>query len=152
MTERRTVVLGVGNRMRGDDAVGCLVCDELKEFAGAVVFDGELAPENYIIPILDFGPSRVMIVDACDFGGKPGEFRLFSREDIDRLAGGLVSTHTLPLTMTAAMLDQQLDAEIVLLGIQPAAIEFGAGLSEPVSAALPRLVQSIRDWVGAGLA
>ncbi|UCG43932.1 MAG: hydrogenase 3 maturation endopeptidase HyCI [candidate division WOR-3 bacterium] len=146
----RAVVVGVGNRMKGDDAVGCLVADELtapeKAFQ-AKVYDAGTAPENYIEPIVELDPDRVLFIDACAFGGEPGEFRLFGREEMDRLAAGLVSTHTLPLSMTAALLGQQTKATIQLLGIQPQSLEFDAGLSEPVSRAMPGIVEFVKVWV-----
>jgi hydrogenase 3 maturation protease len=142
-----TVLVGVGNRMKGDDAIGCIVIDGLKELERAVVFDAGTAPENYIEPIVELDPDRLLFIDACAFGGEPGEFRLFGREDIDRLAAGLVSTHTLPLSMTAALLGQQIKASIHLLGIQPESLEFDAGLSEPVGRALPGIVEFVRGWV-----
>ena len=182
---RQLVVLGVGNRLRGDDAVGCLVCDELgkertlgvKDSRGQVpdagtvrqgpqrpilessnprphsdsvfVLDCGSTPENYIQPIADRKPHRILVMDCCDFGAKPGEFRLFSREEVDRLSYGLLSTHTLPLTLTIEMLSLETEAAIELLGIQPERIEFGEDLSEPVRRALPAVVEFVRQWARA---
>ena len=140
------MVLGVGNRLRGDDAIGSLVTDELGKFEGLMVIDCATTPENYIEPVVRLAPERILIVDACDFGGKPGEFRLFEREDIERLAAGLLSTHTLPLSMTVALLEQQLKTRIQLLGVQPERIDFGEKLSEPVAESTPALVRFITDW------
>ncbi len=165
---RQLVVLGVGNRLRGDDAVGCIVCDQLLSAGhdpislssgdspvargrspttpALFVIDAGDAPENYIQPVADRRPERILIIDCCDFGGRPGEFCLFSRDEIDRLSYGLLSTHTLPLTLTVEMLSLATKAQIELLGVQPQQMEFGADLSPAVRAALPALVQSIRDW------
>ena len=140
------MVLGVGNRLRGDDAIGSLVTDELGKFEGLTVIDCATTPENYIEPVVRLAPERILIVDACDFGGKPGEFRLFERDDIERLAAGLLSTHTLPLSMTVALLEQQLKTRIQLLGVQPERIDFGEKLSEPVAESTPALVRFITDW------
>ena len=140
------MVLGVGNRLRGDDAIGSLVTDKLGKFEGLMVIDCATTPENYIEPVVRLAPERILIVDACDFGGKPGEFRLFEREDIERLAAGLLSTHTLPLSMTVALLEQQLKTRIQLLGVQPERIDFGEKLSEPVAESMPALVRFITDW------
>ena len=137
----KAVVLGIGNRMRGDDAVGSLVAEELKGTPGLGVFDCGTTPENYIEPVVALEPDRILLVDACSFGGRPGEFRLFEREDIERLAAGFVSTHTLPLTMTVVMLEQQTNARIQLLGIQPANVQFGETLSASVASALPDVVR-----------
>ena len=194
------VILGVGNRLRGDDAVGCIVCDEIRnspprhkdtegpsaessivhrpssvpEETGTVpaspsfalgdlgalggssfgdsvfVLDCGSTPENYIQPVADRNPTRILVVDCCAYEAKPGEFRLFSRTEIEQLSYGLLSTHTLPLTLTIEMLSLQTHATIELLGIQPERIEFGEDLSEPVRRALPALIQFVRDWAKAG--
>ena len=177
---RQLVVLGVGNRLRGDDAVGCLVCDELgkdripgsRDSRGQVPITGILesspprplssrgsslgssvfvldcgsTPENYLQPIADRKPSRILVVDCCDFGAKPGEFRRFGRPEIEQLSYGLMSTHTLPLTLTIDMLSLETKATIELLGIQPERIEFGEDLSEPIRRALPAVVEFVRQW------
>jgi len=210
-TARSVVIIGVGNRMRGDDAVGCILCDILtgkesdspqrhkdtdaetksvvrrqKAECGSTGRDGQTppqgrkdtkpssepsdslgdlgvlggfllpdwvhvldcgnAPENYLKPIADRNPGRILVVDCCEFGGKPGEFRVFSRPEIENLSYGLLSTHTLPLTLTIEMLSLETKATIELLGIQPQAIEFGTDLSEPVRGALPALVQFVSAW------
>jgi hydrogenase 3 maturation protease len=142
----KPVVIGVGNRMRGDDAVGCMVIDELAGFDLAATIDAGNAPENYIQPVTQLAPGRVLVVDACDLGARPGEFRLLDRRAIEDLSYGLLSTHTLPLTLTIEMLVQETGAEVQLLGIQPGRIEFGQGLSEEVAQALPAVVRFVRDW------
>jgi len=142
------VVVGVGNRFRGDDAVGPLVIDELAGSDGLELIDAGSAPENYIEPVVRLDPGLLVFVDACDFGGQPGEFREFGRDEIDRLAGGLVSTHTLPLTMTVALLGEQVRSEIVLLGIQPEQLDFNAGLSDRVRAAVPLAADYLRRRAG----
>ncbi|MEO0082208.1 MAG: hydrogenase 3 maturation endopeptidase HyCI [candidate division WOR-3 bacterium] len=147
----RSVLLGVGNRLRGDDAVGSLVAEELSGAEGLAVFDCGTTPENFIEPVVRLGPERILIVDACAFGGRPGEFKLFEQEEIEPLASGLVSTHTLPLTMTVALLCQQLTAGIQLLGVQPACIRFGARMSSAVAKAMPRLVQFVKVWTARSL-
>jgi len=145
----RPVLVGVGNRLRGDDAIGCAVIDELGELEGVKVIDAGNTPENYLEPIARLEPERILIVDACDFGGRPGEFRLFGRDEIERLSYGLLSTHTLPLSLTAEMLARETGADIRLLGVQPARVEFGQDLSVPVAKALPEVVAFVRAWAGA---
>jgi len=132
--------------MRGDDAVGSLIIDQLRDVAGLKAIDCGTTPENYIEPVVALKPDRILLADACSFGGRPGEFRLFEREEIDRLAAGFLSTHTLPLTMTVVMLEQQTNARIQLLGIQPENIQFGETLSAPVASALSDLIQHIKTW------
>jgi hydrogenase 3 maturation protease len=90
------------------------------------------------------------VVDCCDYGAKPGEIRLFTLPDIEQLSYGLLSTHTLPLTLTIEMLSLQTHATIELLGIQPERIGFGESLSEPVQRALPAVVEFVCNWAKAG--
>jgi hydrogenase maturation protease len=137
----------VGNRLRGDDAVGPILLDTLAGLDRARLFDVGSTPENYILPIAQLAPARILVVDACDFGARPGEFELFDRSQVERLTYGLLSTHTLPLSLTIEMLVQETDAAVFLLGVQPAAMEFGTELSAPVSAALPALAEFVRRWV-----
>lgn len=141
-----SVLLGVGNRLRGDDAIGSLITEELEDIEGLVVFDCGTTPENFIGPVVRLQPARILLVDACAFGGQPGEFRLFGRQDLERLAGGFLSTHTLPLSLVVAMLEQEVSATIQLLGIQPAQLEPCAGLSPAMQGAIPALVQFIKKW------
>jgi len=142
----RDVVLGIGNRLRGDDAVGSMVIDELRGTVEAELFDGESVPESYIEPIARVKPRRILIVDACAFGGEPGEFRLFDRTALARLAQGSISTHTLPLSLFIELVREQTGAEVWLLGVQPLQLEFGTGLSVPVAQALPQIVRFCREW------
>ncbi len=143
---RPAAVVGVGNPLRGDDAVGPAVIERLGKLAGARLFDAGPAPENYLGPVGALRPERILFVDACDFRAAPGEFRIFEMPEIERLAAGLVSTHTLPLTMTAQLFAAE-GARVSLLGIQPESLEFGAPLSGPVERALPAVLAAVRAWV-----
>ncbi len=154
--DRRVVILGVGNRLRGDDAVGCILCDEL---AAPVpqspivncqspihVIDCADVPENFVEPVAKLRPGRILVIDCCDFGAEAGEFRLFSRQELEDLSYGLLSTHTLPLSLTVELLSLETGATIELLGIQPERIEFGENLSKPVQRALPAALEFARTW------
>ena len=147
---RSVVVLGVGNRLRGDDAVGCVLCDELGAGSQDLhVIDCADTPENFVEPVAKLRPRRILVIDCCDFGVEAGEFRLFSRQELEELSYGLLSTHTLPLSLTVELLSVETGAAIELLGIQPEQIEFGNDLSNPVRRALPAVVEFVRNWARA---
>ena len=150
--------------MRGDDAIGCVLCDELAGAGHNPIPLGELGlcpkpglpeirvidcadtPENYVEPVAKLKPQRILVIDCCDYGAEPGEFRLFSRGELEELSYGLLSTHTLPLSLTVELLSVETGAAIELLGIQPERIEFGEDMSAPVQRALPALVEFVRNW------
>ena len=145
----KVVILGVGNRLRGDDAVGCVLCDELSGKIEAEVIDCSDTPENFVEPVAKLRPRRILVIDCCDFGAEAGEFRLFSRQELGELSYGLLSTHTLPLSLTVELLSVETGAAIELLGVQPERIEFGEDVSEPVQRALPAVVEFVRNWAAA---
>jgi hydrogenase 3 maturation protease len=154
----KVLVLGVGNRLKGDDGVGCWVVDLLNSLPapqgkGAMAIeaiDAGTVPENYLGLIVDRKPERVLIVDACLFEGKPGAFCLFDRARLENLMLPNFSTHTPPLSLIAQLIFETTGAEVYLLGIQPQRRNFGAGLSQALSAALPEIVSFIQEWASNG--
>jgi len=80
--KERTVFLGIGNPLRGDDGAGCKFIRELKRWGagrrkGIYLFNGEQLPENYLEPIVKIQPATVVLVDAVDFGAPAGEVKVF---------------------------------------------------------------------------
>ncbi|MBU1694796.1 MAG: hydrogenase 3 maturation endopeptidase HyCI [Verrucomicrobia bacterium] len=135
-------ILGVGNRMRGDDGAGSWVAEGLAGRVSVPVFDGGMAPENYLEKIAALRPDTVLIVDAVDFGGSPGELRLFRAEDVG--PGGL-STHALSLSLAAEYLRTRGPATVRLLAIQPADTGLGRPPSEAVCRAVERAVRMLKN-------
>jgi hydrogenase 3 maturation protease len=146
----RTVVCGIGNRMRGDDAAGPMVIDELGKDPvrdDVLLLDcGEL-PENLIRRITGFRPRRLILVDSADLGASPGAFREISREEI---GGHAVSTHRMPLAMLLDFLESRIGFDLVFIGIQPKQ----SGLNEPVSpecrSAVSKVATLVRAMLGNG--
>ena len=134
----RVVLLGVGNRIRGDDAAGSELIEILKKRlpnkGGEIfLFDGEEVPENYLLPIADLKPNLVIIVDAVDFGSRPGTIRFFP---IRQIPQGSFSTHRLSLRFVGSYLEKETQAKIFVLGIQPKSIKLEEKLSPEVKKAL----------------
>ncbi|MBD3205057.1 hydrogenase maturation protease, partial [Candidatus Bathyarchaeota archaeon] len=74
----------------------------------------------------DYEPTHVLLLDAANFRGDPGEAKLISSAQI---GGSAVSTHSLPLTIFISYLEKTLDVKVKLLGIQPKNIEFYTEMS-----------------------
>jgi hydrogenase 3 maturation protease len=128
---RRVAVVGVGNRLRGDDGVGSLLAERLATRGASPVLDAGTVPENYVGPLLAAGVDVVLFVDAADFGGTPGECCIAPASE---LAGRGAATHTASLALIEQWL-QPGGVECWLLGIQPHRTGFAEGLSEPVGRA-----------------
>lgn len=138
MDGKRFLIMGIGNRLRGDDAIGPLVIDGLRGKVNADLIDAGDVPENYLGVIEFARPEVILIADAVDFGGQPGEVATFN---IDQLSSMSVSTHNASLHLLFKVLQLDPPPDVLLLGIQPANIVFGAPLSAPVMEALNTLVR-----------
>lgn len=147
----RTVVVGVGNELRGDDAAGPLVARKLAAALEDHPATEELTaidcgdvPENYLGPILDSRPRHVVFCDAVDFGGAPGDIRLI---DVSELSGSSISTHNASLSLLAKVLAAQGIRDQLVIGIQPKYTSFGSPCSNEVAAAVDEVVAALLECV-----
>jgi len=143
---RKVAVIGVGNRMRGDDGVGSVIAERLQELArgNLLVIDAETVPENYLGVLLDSKPEFVLFVDAVDFGGEAGEWALVP---LSALSDKVPTTHTVSLKLLGQVLESE-GIECLLLAVQPKQIGFGAPMSEEVASAAERIVQMLAQVFG----
>ncbi len=143
---RKVAVIGVGNRMRGDDGVGSVVAERLQELAkgNLLVIDAETVPENYLGVLWDSKPEFVLFVDAVDFGGEAGEWALVP---LSVLGNKVPTTHTVSLKLLGQVLESE-GIECLLLAVQPKQIGFGAPMSEEVASAAERIVQILAQVFG----
>jgi hydrogenase 3 maturation protease len=137
-----TLILGVGNRMRGDDGAGPLLVDLLRDRGLVRAVDCGVAPENYVEKVVRMAPETVLVVDAVDFGVPPGEARLIAPEQISE--GGL-STHAGSLKLVCDYLHARLTVRIFLLGIQPERVSLGDGVGERVRRTVESLAAIIEQ-------
>lgn len=125
----KVVILGVGNPLRGDDGFGPLVVKELEGRVKAHLINAETSPENFTGIIKSLKPHLILILDALDFGGKPGEIAVVEAE---RLPEGEPSTHRASLSLLSGYLKEETGAEVLIIGVQPKATSFGEEMSEEV--------------------
>jgi len=114
----RVVVIGMGNELRGDDAVGLEIVRNLKNHQSPrlTVYEGHMTPEAFIAPACSLKPSHLLIIDAAELKRRPGTWRLLSREEIQT---GLFTTHYLPATAVADELSHRCGTKVAFLGVQP---------------------------------
>jgi len=128
--ETKFLIVGLGNILRADDAVGLILARRLKKKTKFSIFDVETAFENYLEKIIQKKPKTLFIIDAIDFGGKPGEVKLFSPEELNTLNLGF--THNPSLNLGINYLQNKLKINIIILAIQPKSIAFKRGLSNKI--------------------
>jgi len=135
---RSILLLGVGNRLRGDDAVGSLMVERLKGKVNIPLIDAGDVPENYLGPIEESGAEVVLVVDATEMGGNVGDVAIF---DIEQVQGMSISTHMANLGLMFQVIPPEKRPQVILLGIQPGNMELGQALSEPVHATMENLAE-----------
>lgn len=143
----RIVVAGMGDRMKGDDGAGCEVVEMLKKerLDGNVsVIDAGNAIENYLGVISKMKPGRVIIIDAVDFGGRPGDAMFL---DAASLVENTSSTHTFSLPLIIEHIRRETGAECLILGIQPERISFSHEISLPARQGVSKAVGMIREII-----
>ncbi len=128
-----TLIVCVGNPFRKDDAAGILICRMLENLAGDDrVITCEHGVENCLQSVMERKPNNILVVDAAEFNGKPGDVVLTNALECD-LSAKPLSTHKIPLNLIAEYLIRECNIENVwLLGIKPLVIDFGVGVSKPV--------------------
>jgi len=113
----KTIILGIGNVVKGDDGVGPILISRLKGKTRAKLLNCEEVPENYTQPIIDARPDKIIIIDAADWNGPAGAIRFIDAEEINNMS---FSTHDSSLQTFINYLKNHLpNIDIIIVGIQP---------------------------------
>ncbi|MCX5700546.1 MAG: hydrogenase maturation protease [Candidatus Omnitrophica bacterium] len=135
----KVLVLGIGNTLCSDDGIGSMLASAIEGKVPYIVYDSSSSPENYLGKIIKDKPDTVLIIDAVDFGGSPGEFRMYEGEDIQTV--NFFSTHDASISLAISYLKNSFKVDIMVLAIQPKVISFGEGLSPEVNNTLKQLIE-----------
>ncbi|MFW5868404.1 MAG: hydrogenase maturation protease [Armatimonadota bacterium] len=138
IADRKVVLMGVGNVVRGDDALGVALAERIEHRVAPKVFVTHDLPEDYAVKAADLRPDLVLVLDAMDFGGEPGDMHLVAARDVPPTPG---MTHRPSLEMMAKFLELDAGADTWVLGVQPdlSRLDLGLPLSDPVQEALDEL-------------
>ena len=123
------ILLGAGNRLRGDDGAGSVLSARFR-YPGWLSLDGGTMPESYSGVIRKEAPSLLVILDTCEMGLNPGEFRIIPQKRLSMDYS--FNTHRAPLGLLIERLGRHAEL-IVFIGIQPEKLEFSEGLSRAVN-------------------
>ncbi len=140
----RIVVFGIGNTLMADDGAGVIVLEHLTDIPDNVELV-EMATGGISLLHYFDGVDRAIIVDAVDFGGKPGEFRIFKPEEVDSIKTVGYSLHDVDILNVLKIAAQMgtLPREVFIAAIQPASLEMGKPLSPEVAGALAELAREV---------
>jgi hydrogenase maturation protease len=140
-----SVVLGLGNLIRSDDAAGLFALRQLEQDprlpVGMTLVEGGTKGLELLPYICDV--SNLLVLDAVDVGAAAGTVIRIAGEELRSLPGK-GSAHELALSdiLNALRMMGREPQEIVLLGVQPVTTQLGTVLSTPVQQALSTLVEA----------
>lgn len=144
---KRLVIMGIGNTLRTDDAIGIIIVKDLRsKVQGNVkVIECEMVPENYFAEIKKYKPTHVLVIDAAHFEAEPGNAKIIPSDMISSTA---LSTHAMPLSLFMKLIIDDTKAQVILLGIQPDSTKFGEGLSPKLLKAAPEIANAVINSLG----
>jgi hydrogenase maturation protease len=145
----KTIILGVGNQILGDDGVGVQVSNELKKYVkdpNITIDEAITGGMNLLELILDF--DKAIIIDAVKTQeGKNGEVKKIPLEDFSTIHS--CNPHDINLSeaikMAKKMGQKKIPKEIIIIGILMEKIpcEFSEKLSPEIQKAVPKAITLI---------
>ena len=148
------VVLGLGNTLLSDEGVGVEALMRLqRDYVWpdhVTLLDGGVMGLD-LLPYIETADA-VLILDAVQTGQPAGTLHRLEGAEIPVAVALKLSVHQVGLQETLAMAQFRgtLPERLVLLGVVPATLALGVGLSEPVQAQLGALVNAAVRELGAG--
>jgi hydrogenase maturation protease len=147
-------VLGIGNVLMGDDALGPWV---IKLLEATWEPDPALQLIDAGTPGLDLTAylaelDVVVVVDVVKASGAPGELRFYDKAELAKRSPILAMSPHEPGLREAILNADFLGVGprvLRLVGVIPGSVEFRLGLTGPVRAALPAVVERIREELAA---
>jgi hydrogenase 3 maturation protease len=146
---REVHILGIGNPIKQDDALGIELVSKLRRLLGSEPLPGmrihppTLTPERLLVR-LSSGKGRIVLFDAIEAGKPPGTVVCAKLEDTKF---GYFATHNIPLRIIPSI--RRLDGNVRVVGVQPAAVDVGEGLSYEVNVSCEKLIAAVVSMVEA---
>jgi hydrogenase maturation protease len=146
-------IIGLGNPLRRDDGVGLLLLQHVQKQKKNLpknieYIDGGISGMNLLHLLAQF--DTVLLIDAVDFKGKPGDVRVFSLKDIRSLKKPVnISTHDSNFLNILRLSKElkELPETLVIFGVQPRDVSHGMGLSKEIEMILDDLCLKVQKEI-----
>ncbi len=143
-------VIGLGNTLRRDDAIGIVVLESLLKFYRREDID-YLNFSNASFDLLNRIKTydKVLLIDSIDVGLGVAELKISELKDIKyRLDAPVASTHALNLKNIFALSKSlEIKTKIYIAGIQIQDVSYGEGLSEALENKQKGIVKKIAEFI-----
>ncbi len=146
---KKTLVLGLGNTLLGDEGVGVRVIERLAAEntpPGVEWMDGGTLSFTLAGPIAE--ADHLIVVDAANLQQRSGTVQLFVDEQMDTFVGTgkMSSVHEVSLLdlLSISALSSDLPEHRALIGIQPEFVDWADHLSPAVEAAVESAAAEVK--------
>jgi len=150
----RTVVIGLGNPLMGDDGLGLAALERLRSTwvlpPEVTLVDGGTWGMSLLPEIED--ADRLVLLDAIDRAAAPGTLHVLERDQIPRYLATRISPHEVDLrdVLALAELRGMLSPDTVAIGLQPAVVGLSSEISDAVGVRLDdcvaAVVERLEQW------
>lgn len=144
----KTLVLGIGNLLMTDDALGVKIVQKIQQEYSfsedvAVVDGGTLGLD--LLPMVEEA-DRLLIVDALEMNAEPGAVFKMVGDEVPKVLANKVSIHQMGGQDLLALAELQgyLPTELVVLGTQAGCVEMGLDMTDAVEATVPRILEEVK--------
>jgi hydrogenase maturation protease len=145
-----TAIIGIGNPMMADDGIGPRLVAELEgSDLGVDLIDMGTGGMQLVHVIA--GYDAVLIIDSADMDLAPGQFRIFSPEDVVSLKETRAySLHDWDLLRSIEISRNLGEApeRILIFAVQPRSLAMRDGLSPELERLIPAYVEELRKTAG----
>lgn len=143
----KTIIIGVGNEERGDDAVGLLVARELRKKTLPGVTVHEVHSDLTLLLNAWEDADGVFLIDAVSSGAEPGTLRRFEAHRKSLPTGDIFrcSTHgaSVAEVIELARALRQLPKRLVIYGIEGTTFRLGEAVSQRAAAGVVKAIDAI---------
>jgi hydrogenase maturation protease len=143
----KTLILGIGNLLLGDEGVGVHAAQALMKLD---------LPEE--VTVLDIGTAildalleiekadRIIVMDAVKADEKPGSIYRMPLEDFVQKPC-IASMHGFDLSRVLALAQRVEPPEVIVFGIEPARMDWSMELSQEVRDSLPLMIDAVLEEI-----
>ena len=151
-SRRNILVIGLGNRLLGDEGAGLHVIDRLSQI-----------PIPSHVDVVDCGcdllslasyankPLKIVVIDAIRAGGKPGRVYKFDYAELGTTQSQMGSAHQLKtleaLELLKHVYPDLCNCEITLIGVEPQTIGLNTDLSKEVGNSLADVTRLVLEEI-----
>ena len=136
--KNRIAVIGLGNELMADDGVGIHAIRRLRTVLPPEAPCVEIGTASLQAQDICEQSDIVIALDAVQANGSPGSVYLLDITDV--ATPEAESLHSLSLAGVIRLIPPARRPRVLVVGVEPARVEYSLTLSEPVEAALPRVI------------